>query len=771
VVGAQELDELIVLALAAVILDGHVGGVHLGDHAVALGQHHHLGIQADLVLHTGAHDGSLRPQQGHGLPLHVGAHQGAVGVVVGQEGDHGRGDGHHHTGGDVHIVHVFRLHLDGLVLVAAGDTGADEAAVLVHRLRRLTHNVLILHVSGHIGDLVGDMAGGPVHPAEGGLDEAVFIDPGIGGQIGDQADVGTFGGLDGAHTAIVAVVHVADLHVGALAAEAAGAQGGQTPLVGQLGQGVGLVHELAQGAGAEELLDGCGNGPDVDQALGRDNVQILDGHPLPDDPLHAGKADAELVLQQLTHAAQAAVAQMVDIVLLHQAVGQDVHIVDGGEDVVDDDVLGHQAVRLQAALLDKLLALILTQQLLQHVEAHPLLDAAGRLGIKVHIAAHVAHAVGENADDVAVFQLDLHHTHADGVQGAAVVAGEDMALLQQQLAGGGVGYGLGQLLALGLGPQGQLLVELIPAHGAQVIPPGIEEQVLHQGLGGVQRGRLAGALLAIDLQHGLLIGFAGVLFHGGHNAGIVAEAVQDIGVGFQAQGPDQAGDGQLAVLVDADPKHLAAVGLILQPGAAVGDHRGRQQGQVRFQVDLLAVVDAGGADDLADHHALGAVDDEGAAMGHQGEIAHEDLLLLDFARLLIVQADADLHGGGIGGIPGLALLHVVLGLFVHAVVDEAQLQVAGIVADGGHVGKNLPQAGVQEPLIGFLLDLQQVGHRHDLFVSGKVLAQGLAIILVLGHLQYSRLSFRIFSVLFLRERLSTDLTRGGELFVFALFHL
>ena len=158
-------------------------------------------------------------------------------------------------------------------------------------------------------------------------------------------------------------------------------------------------------------------------------------------------------------------------------------------------------------------------------------------------------------------------------------------------------------------------------------------------------------------------------------------------------------------------------------------------------------------------------------MGHQGEIAHEDLLLLDFARLLIVQADADLHGGGICGVPGLALLHVVLGLFVHAVVDEAQLQVAGIVADGGHVGKNLPQSGVQEPLIGFLLDLQQVGHRHDLFVSGKVLAQGLAIILVLGHLQYSRLSFRIFSVLFLRERLSTNLTRGGELFVFSLFHL
>ena len=50
-------------------------------------------------------------------------------------------------------------------------------------------------------------------------------------------------------------------------------------------------------------------GPDVDEALGRDDIQILNGHALPDDTLHAAKADAELVLQQLAHAAQAAVAR------------------------------------------------------------------------------------------------------------------------------------------------------------------------------------------------------------------------------------------------------------------------------------------------------------------------------------------------------------------------------------------------------------------------------------------------------------------------------
>ena len=125
-------------------------------------------------------------------------------------------------------------------------------------------------------------------------------------------------------------MHVSDLHVGALAAQTAGAQSGQTALVGQFRQRVGLIHELAQGAGAEELLDGGGDGADVDQALGRDDVQILNGHALADHALHAAEADAELVLQQLAHAAQAAVAQVVDVVGGAHAVGQGAQIVDGG---------------------------------------------------------------------------------------------------------------------------------------------------------------------------------------------------------------------------------------------------------------------------------------------------------------------------------------------------------------------------------------------------------------------------------------------------------
>ena len=424
---------------------------------------------------------------------------------------------------------------------------------------------------------------------------------------------------------------------------------------------------------------------------------------------------------------------MVDVVLGGQALGQGVHIVDGGENVIHNDVLGDQLVGVGADGVFQVVALVLLQQLLENGEAHTLLDAALRRGIEVHIPAHVAHVVGEDPQGLAV------HVHgdlvdADGVQLPQLIAGKHVARLVEQLAGGGVDHRVRQGPLGGPDPEGQLFVELIAAHGTQVVPAGIKEEAVNQGLGGVHRGGLAGAQLAVDLQQGLLIALAGVLLQGGPDGGVAAEGVQNVAVLLEAQGADEAGNGQLAVFVDADPEQLVGVGLILQPGAPVGDQLSAENGQIGLYVRLLAVVDAGGADDLGDHHPLRAVDDKGAGLGHQGEVPHEDLLLLDDVRLLVAQAHPDLQGRGVVHVPGLALLHIVLGRLVHAVVDEAQLQGVGVVADDAHVGEYRLQAGVQEPLVGILLDLQQVGHGHDLLMPGKVLPQRFAVVLVLGHL-------------------------------------
>ena len=87
---------------------------------------------------------------------------------------------------------------------------------------------------------------------------------------------------------------------------------------------------------------------------------------------------------------------MVDVVLDGDAPGQAVHIVDGRENIVHNDMLGDQLVLVEENLVDELLPAVLLQQLLQDAEPDPLFDLAGLKGIEVHIAAHIAHAVGDH---------------------------------------------------------------------------------------------------------------------------------------------------------------------------------------------------------------------------------------------------------------------------------------------------------------------------------------------------------------------------------------
>ena len=78
------------------------------------------------------------------------------------------------------------------------------------------------------------------------LDEAEFVDPGIGRHRVDQTDVRTFRRLDRADAAVVRRMNVADFEAGAIAVETAWPEGGETALVRQLGERVRLIHELRQ---------------------------------------------------------------------------------------------------------------------------------------------------------------------------------------------------------------------------------------------------------------------------------------------------------------------------------------------------------------------------------------------------------------------------------------------------------------------------------------------------------------------------------------------
>ena len=66
--------------------------------------------------------------------------------------------------------------------------------------------------------------------------------------------------------------------------------------------------------------------------------------------------------------------------------------------------------------------------------------------------------------------------------------------------------------------------------------------------------------------------------------------------------------------------------------------------------------DAGGAVDLAHHHALGAVDDECPLVRHDGDVAHVDLFLPDLARVQEDEVDLRLEGNRVREPFLLALL-------------------------------------------------------------------------------------------------------------------
>ena len=154
------------------------------------------------------------------------------------------------------------------------------------------------------------------------LDEAVFVDLGVGRQRVDQADIRPFRRLDRADAAIMRRVHVAHLEARALARQTARPKRRETTLMRHFRQRVGLVHELRQLAGAEELPHRRRRRLRVDQVVRHHGVDIDRAHALTDCTLHAQQAHAILILHQFADRADTPVAQIVDVVDLAAAVLQ-----------------------------------------------------------------------------------------------------------------------------------------------------------------------------------------------------------------------------------------------------------------------------------------------------------------------------------------------------------------------------------------------------------------------------------------------------------------
>src|SRR5947208_2858970 len=304
---------------------------------------------------------------------------------------------------------------------------------------------------------------------------------------------------------------VPDLEPGSLARKAAWAQRGEAPPVRKPGEGVGLVHELRQLRGSEELLDGGHDGPDVDQRLRRDRLDVLSGHALLDDPLHPREPDPDLVLDELANRTETAIAEVIDVVGVEALrAGVQVHEV--------GDRLEHVLVGEDTLVLGR-----------------PGSDLVLRLGRE--------DPVPELLPALLVRVVELTGRTMVGAQ-----------LLQQ--------------LAV---RRTELLVHLVTADLGQVVALRVEEEVLDQGLRTLSRRRFARAKLAVDVLERLLLRLDVVLLQRELDRRSVVEELEDLVFG-PSERLEHDGHVLAALPVDPDTDGVLLVDIELEPGTTTRDH-------------------------------------------------------------------------------------------------------------------------------------------------------------------------------------------------------
>ncbi len=167
------------------------------------------------------------------------------------------------------------------------------------------------------------------------------------------------------------MMNVTHFEAGPFPAESSRSKCAEPSFMCQFSQRIRLVHELGQLATAEEFLDGCSYRPYIYQRLGSDDVDVLYGHPFLYDPLHPGKTDPELILQELTHTAQSSVAEMIYIIILTHFIAQIDEVIDGCYYIFLRDMFWNEQIRVfPDRLFEFLFALILIHELFEYAESY-----------------------------------------------------------------------------------------------------------------------------------------------------------------------------------------------------------------------------------------------------------------------------------------------------------------------------------------------------------------------------------------------------------------
>ncbi len=514
-------------------------------------------------------------------------------------------------------------------------------------------------------------------------------------------------------------MHVADFEARTLARQTAGAKGRYAALVGDLGERVGLVHELGELARAEELLDCRRNRLGVDQVMGHQVIGLCLAQTLLDRTLDAHKTGAELVLGKFANGTHATVAEVIDIVDLATTVAQFDQNADHREDVVIRQRSGTELVLLADALmetLDPLRGLVVELcRIGTPVELHA---ADGR---QVVTLFGVEQPLEQGLDGILGGRLARTHHAVDGNAGSPLIG---RIIDAQRLGDVGTAVQIVQVQGLQIGHRGvaklaeQLFGDLVIGsrddfasrfvdhvlgQNAAEDELLIDRECLDAGFG--QFADVFGGDPLVTRDDHLSVGGDDVELRNlaaqalGHHCELDVLCAEMEGIGIvegrqnllvvHADGLHQRGHRHLTATVHAEVQVVLRVKLEVQPRAAVGNDARREEKLART-VRLATVMlekDARGTMKLGNNDPLGTIDDKGPGSGHERNLAHVHFLLLHLldgflGRIAI--HDHESHAGTQRRCEGkaalLAFLHVE-GRFAQIEMHELEPRVSAVAGD------------------------------------------------------------------------------------------
>ena len=580
--------------------------------------------------------------------------------------------------------------------------GLFQNLQLFHELRFLD-DVTDLEAAVPLGQYLVEILDHSVLDLPVGRDqETELVGLGEGAEGDDETDVLTLWSLDGADPAVVGVVNVTDFEARTLPLQTAGAQGRDPSLVGDLRQGVGLVQELGELGGSEELLQGSRDGFGVDQILREYGLKLLSGDELLlDHLLESLKARDELVCDEFAYRSDPPVPQMVTVVFDASLVLQEAEV------VLDrlDDVVGGEGGQRQGFVEFELEVELVTTDRGKIV---PLGVEEEVMEIEPRLVRVEGLAGAELCEDVVagVFRgLDgdvLGQSVDDVVLDVVLLGEEDFELVpsgdEKVKLGGVQGFAYGPVDSLDLLDQGGA-VELLPVHGQVLQAHLLDFFIGCLGETGTSlEDEISGFRIEDVLVHDPSHLGVDVLLVAGAQVGTelpeehaavrldregLVELPEYLRVCLELERPEEGRDGDLLLLVDTGEEHPLLVHHEFQLRPAVGHDDGFQlvSGLITALLALLFPVEHHPRRlvKLVDHQPLGAVDDKGSHVRHVGDLSEEDIPLfpdLLLAPVSLVAADDEPQGDVKRDRVGVPLIETLVGRVCELKLDGGSALVA-----------------------------------------------------------------------------------------------